>query len=297
MSITIGVAGCGRWGANVVRDLVALGADVFVADPDPARRDWAQSAGARAAVAAVVDLVDCAGYLVVTPAREHRATCAALLERAVPVFVEKPPGTSLSEVETLATIGADRLFVMHKWRYHPGVLALAALARDGTLGTLRVLITTRTGPQPLPDDVDVTWHLAVHDVAIALEVLGTVPQVVSAVGERTADRRLRRVEATLRAGSEIEHHLVVAADDPRYTREIRLVGSDATAVLARPNATGLELTRVDGSAERLLLADDLPLARELGAFVAHCDGGPAPKSSMVDALEIARCLAAIDERV
>jgi hypothetical protein len=44
------------------------------------------------------------------------------------------------------------------------------------------------------------------------------------------------------------------------------------------------------------LADELPLARELAAFLAHCDGGPAPKSSMVDALGVARCLAAIDER-
>jgi len=299
VSTTIGVAGCGRWGEHVVRDLVGLGAAVFVADPDPARRDVARSLGARATVADVSDLLEvaeCGGFVVVTPASEHRRICAAVLELGVPVFVEKPPGTSLADVEELAALGADRLFVMHKWRYHPGVLEIADLARDGVLGALHGLRTTRTGPQRLPDDVDVTWHLAVHDVAIALEILGSVPQVVAAVGERAGDGRLRRVEATLRAGPETEHRLVVAADAREYTREIQVVGSEATAVLVRPDAPTVDIVRADGSTEHRPLADDLPLRRELAAFVAYCQGGPAPKSSMVEALAIARCLAAIQER-
>src|SRR5262249_55081571 len=140
----------------------------------------------------------CAGYVVVTPANEHRGACTALLDRGVPVFVEKPPGASVADVEALAAIGADRLFVMHKWRYHPGVLALADLVRDGALGTVESLATTRTGPQSLPDDVDVTWHLAVHDVAIALELLGAVPHVEAVVSARDPHGRLCRIEVTMR---------------------------------------------------------------------------------------------------
>jgi predicted dehydrogenase len=296
VSIVVGVAGCGRWGANVVRDLVGLGAKVLVADPDPARQAWARDAGASDAVATVDALAECAGYVVVTPAAAHRASCATLLERGAPVFVEKPPGTSVAEVEALAELGAGRLFVMHKWRYHPGVLAIAALVQDGALGAPVILETTRTGPQALPDDVDVTWHLAVHDLAIALEVLGSVPRVEHAVGERDANARLRRVEARLRGPDGAEHHLTVAADDPTYGREIRCVGAERTAVLARPDAPAVEVTRPDGSTEHLPLADELPLMRELATFLEHCAGGPAPKSSMTDALAVATCLAAIDAR-
>jgi predicted dehydrogenase len=300
VNIAIGVAGCGRWGANVVRDLLDLGATVFVADLDPARRDWARAAGARGAVGTVAELAalaECAGYVVVTPAGAHRTTCATLLERGVPVFVEKPPGRTLADVEALAALGADRLFVMHKWRYHPGVGALAALARDGALGAPIALVTTRTSPQPLPADVDVAWHLAVHDLAIALHVLGSVPQVEEARGRRDGDGRLVSLEAELRSEDGAEHHLAVAAEVPDYRREIRCVGSDATAVLTRPDAPALEVTRADGSTDFVPLAAELPLERELAAFLAHCDGGPAPTSSMTDALAIARCLAAIDERV
>jgi predicted dehydrogenase len=296
VSIEIGVAGCGRWGAHVVRDLVDLGASVLVAEPDPARRTWASQTGAAAVVATVGALPECAGYVVVTPASAHRVVCGALLERDAPVFVEKPPGTGLAEVEALAAAGGDRLFVMHKWRYHPGVVAMAGLARDGVFGSPLRLVTTRTGPEPLPDDVDVTWHLAVHDLAIALEVLGSVPQVDVAVARRTDDGRLGRVEATLRTEWGDEHCLTVAADDPDYEREVRCVGPERSAILSRPSAPALEVEQPDGTRELVPLADELPLARELAAFLEHCEGGPAPRSSMVEALAIARCLAAISER-
>ena len=296
MSTTIGVAGCGLWGVNVVRDLVELGATVVVAEPDPDRRAWARAAGVGDVVATIAELPACTGYVVVTPASVHRAVCASLLDRGAPVFVEKPPGTSLADVVALASVGADRLFVMHKWRYHPGVLEMAALVRAGALGAPVTLVTTRTGPAPLPHDVDVTWHLAVHDVAIALEVLGDVPCVDTAVGARDHGR-LRRVEAALRTESGAEHHLTVAASDPHYVRKIGCFGPQGTAILHGPDAPVLELVAPDGSREVVTLSDELPLERELATFVAHCAGGPAPKSSMADALAIARCLAAIDECV
>ena len=74
-------------------------------------------------------------------------------------------------------IGHDRLFVMHKWRYHPGIRMLAELANSGRLGTPERLETIRTGPEALPPDVDVLWHLGTHDLSIAVEILGNVAPV------------------------------------------------------------------------------------------------------------------------
>ena len=91
MTLRVGLVGCGRWGANVLRDLVALGAEVTVAEPDADRRDRALSAGASRGVAAAEQLPHCDGYVVVTPAPSHREVCEHLLGRGVPVFVEKPP--------------------------------------------------------------------------------------------------------------------------------------------------------------------------------------------------------------
>ena len=293
MNRSIGVVGCGRWGANVVRDLVALGAAVFVVDPDPGRREWARAQRVEAAVVEIDELPECDGYVVVTPASAHRTVCEALLDRGVPVAVEKPPCASLADVRALAALADGRLFVMHKWRYHPGVLAMGRLLADGALGAPVGLVTVRTGPERLPPDVDVAWHLAVHDLAIALELFGSVSRVRSADGELGPDGRLDRVHATLDNEAGVEHSLVAAAGVPDRVRAVRLVGSERTAVLARPDALALSVTGSGGAEEDVALPQQLPLERALAAFLVHCGGGPMPRSSASEALAICEQLAAI----
>jgi predicted dehydrogenase len=277
VSVTIGLVGCGRWGQNVLRDLVALGVRVFVAEVDESRRELAIRHGAARSHVATDDLPECDGYVVVTPAHAHRPVSKTLLERAAPIFVEKPPCTSLAEVELLASLGAGRVFVMHKWRYHPAVIEMRLL------GSPRFLSTVRTAPQRLPLHVDVAWHLAVHDLSIALELLGSVPPVVRAVGARLPDGRLRHIDAMLGNADGPQHHLVVAAHAPLYERRIELVGARGEAVWTAADAE--------------LPNQDQPLRRELGAFVDHLAGGPPPKSSIGDALGVCRAADAIRNAV
>src|SRR5207248_872476 len=125
-------------------------------------------------------------------ARFHRDTCELLLERGAPVFVEKPPCTDVADVEALATMARNRLFVMHKWRYHPGIRALAELTVSGDLGTPVRLETTRTGPASLPSDVDVLWHLGTHDLSIAVEILDAVAPIREVHATRDSTGRITR---------------------------------------------------------------------------------------------------------
>ena len=60
-SLTIVLAGCGRWGRNILRDLVGLGTRVAVADPDPAARQLAAAGGAWRIAADAADLPDADG--------------------------------------------------------------------------------------------------------------------------------------------------------------------------------------------------------------------------------------------
>lgn len=293
MSDAIGVVGCGRWGANVVRDLMMLGAAVFVADPDADRREWARAQRVAGEVGDIDALPECDGYVIATPASAHRSTCEALLARGVPVYVEKPPCTSIADVRALASSADGRLFVMHKWRFHPGVRAMGRLLADGTLGAPVGLATIRTGPELLPGDVDVAWHLGVHDLAIALEIFGRVSQVRAAEGELGPDGRLGCVRADLVVEPGVEHSLVAAAGVPQRVREVRLVGTERTAVLARPDAAALSVVASDGAEEEVALSQQPPLERMLAAFLGHCHGGPAPRSSAAEALAICEQLAAI----
>ncbi len=202
--VRVGLIGCGRWGRHILRDLLDLGCEVPVLARTSDSFDRARAGGATAIVADVAGLGDVDGVVVATPSSTHAEVVAEVLELGVPTFVEKPLASDPDAARDLAARASDSLFVMDKWRYHPGVLELARIARDGTLGEVVALHTVRVGWERPHADVDGVWILAPHDLAIALEILGTVPRPLSAQGfvrdgraspRRTARGRLRPARA------------------------------------------------------------------------------------------------------
>ncbi len=146
----VGLVGCGRWGANVARDLRSLGAAVATADPRTGE------------YASLHHLPPCGAYVVATPATSHANVLRELLAYDKPVFCEKPLATSSAELLALSSAAHERVFVMDKWRYHPAVEELGRLARDGSLGKLATLATLRLQPREEPADADCTWVLLPH---------------------------------------------------------------------------------------------------------------------------------------
>jgi predicted dehydrogenase len=171
----VGLVGCGNWGRLILRDLVALGCEVTVASPSDESRQRALEEGAIATVADAAALPDVAGIVVATPTITHADVLEVLLPRDVPMFCEKPLAPDPVRAWDLARRAADRLFVMDKWRYHPGVEELARIARSRELGPVVGLRTTRAQMGCPHDDVDTAWILAPHDLSIGLEILGSLP--------------------------------------------------------------------------------------------------------------------------
>src|SRR5690242_12250530 len=176
----VALVGCGRWGSLVLRDLQALGCEVAVVARSPASADRASAGGADMVVRTVAELPPTEAVVVVTTTSSHVDVLDQVLPLGVPVFVEKPMCRDPADAARLAAAAGDRLFVMDKWRYHPGVELLGRIARTGQLGTVLGLRTIRVGWGTTHDDVDGIWTLAPHDLAIALEILGSVPQPVAA---------------------------------------------------------------------------------------------------------------------
>jgi predicted dehydrogenase len=285
----IALAGCGQWGQHILRDLRALGCDVHVVARSPASRGRAEEGGAASIVASVEELPEVEGGVVASSTITHAAVTEALLGRGIPVFVEKPLTADVGEAERLAAIEDGRLFVMDKWRYHPGVEALAEIARSGELGSVVGLRSTRISWGHRFDDVDTVWIHAPHDLAIALEILGTVPPARYAVGER-GDGSLTGIYALL--GDDPWVVVEISATAAARRREIKLVCEGGVAWLADAYADHVAVapTGVD-EPERRAVSAELPLLRELRAFVEHVDGGPPPRSSAPEGVEIVRRIA------
>jgi predicted dehydrogenase len=276
------VVGAGRWGVNIVRDLVVLGVDVVVVDPDAAVRRRATLLGASTAVPQLSDLHGdgdgVAGVVVATPASTHADVVERVADLGVPIACEKPLTTSSESSQRLVTSLGGRLTVLHVWRYHPGIELLAGLIDTGRLGEVAAVASTRTNWTSPRDDVDPVWTLLPHDLSIGIALLGSIPPLSSAVVDRIGGDAVG-VWATFEPAAGAA--LVVCAST-RFSgkqREVRVHGTDAVAVL-RDDGTGeVELLSGDGAdpvIERVPFDPTPPLVRQLAAFVGHVRGGPAP---------------------
>jgi predicted dehydrogenase len=294
--LVVGLAGCGNWGRHVLRDLASLGCEVAVVARSRESRARAEEGGAAAIVETVAGLPRVDGVVVATPTSTHAEVIEEALGFGVPVFAEKPLCDDAVAAEHLAALAPDRLFVMDKWRYHAGVLELAAIARDGRLGAVAGLTTARLGWGTSHDDVDPVWVLAPHDLSIALEVLGVVPTPRSAAAQWVG-RDAVWLSGVL-SGDSGWHCLVVSARSPDYTRRIELHCEQGVAVLGGgwdEHVTVFHGGTEEPEAEQIEVEGELPLLAELRAFVEHLGGGPPPKSSAAEGAAVVRTIATLRE--
>lgn len=285
--VEIGLVGVGPWGRHILRDLRALDACVHAVARSPESVDRARSGGA----ASIVDAPEllprsCAGYVVANRTISHLDAVEALLPRGRPIFVEKPLGVDLERIEALPREAHDLVFVMHKWRYHPGVKELARIAGSGDYGPPLGLRTFRAGWGNPHDDVNALWILAPHEFSIALAILGEVPRAVAAAADPVGAGDGGAV-AHLRTRAGLPIAMEVSAAHPLNLRRILLRCRDAICQLDSADYTAITIKPVQGRApDTIPVGDEMPLLAELRAFLAHLDGGPAPVTSLREEIKI-----------
>ena len=291
----IALAGAGRWGLRILRDLVACGARVWVVDPSEEARARARSEGASGAYPDASGLPRFDAAVVAVPTRGHAAAVERLGSAGLPVFCEKPLTADATEAEALASKFAGRLFVLDKWRYHPAVEALAEIAAGRTLGPVRALRTRRVQPGISGYDVDPVWVLAPHELSIASEILGSLPPLAAARA-RFAGNEVIALEAEF--GASREFSFEAAADAPERVREIVLECGDATARWSMADEHAIV---VEGRQSGRRPVDSTPpLAREMQALLSSLAGGRPLKTdglegaASVRRLESARELAGVN---
>jgi len=293
----IGLVGCGEWGQEILSAIISTGCEASVVARSEESRKRAADAGATAIVSSIGSLDDVDGIVVATTIGSHAVVVEESLARGVPIYCEKPLTADPPSALRLLELAPEQLFVMDKWRYHPGIEALRDIARSGELGPVIGLSSVRVGWGNPSVDTDGIWALLPHDLAIALEILGHVPPPRSAVCERFRGVPVGMI-ATL--GSEPWFAVNQSIRNPQRIRSVELYCREGRARLADPDDPHLEIYRNADpaaisapAAERRLISVEPPLLREIEAFVAHLVGGPGPKSSAQEGFDIVRTLAAL----
>lgn len=271
----VALAGCGRWGRHILRDLRSLGCDVTVVARGSESIDRAREGGAAAIVASISDLPAVEGVFVATPTSTHAHVIQEVLRAGVAVFAEKPLTDDPGSARELAELAPDRLFVLDKWRHHPGVRELARIAREGELGEVRAIHARRVSDAHRYADVDTTWIHLPHDLVIAEEILGRIPEPRAAVAERMGGQVVSLVGLLGDPPVTVECSCVA----PGHRRELRVVFEHGVANLDGGWAEEVLIKRGTGDddpVERRPVPGELPLLSELREAVEHLRGGPPP---------------------
>lgn len=202
--LRLGLAGFGRWGRVLARNMAALpGVTGVIASTNPdtpshAPPGWEVVADWRR----MVETPSLDGVVVATPPASHGALARAALARGLPLLIEKPLTLDPAEARELAVAArqADALVMVdHVHLFSPAFRRLRDLATQH--GPIRAIRGRAGNRGPYRSDASVLWDWGAHDVAMALVLLGRQPDTVSA--ERTAEEVLPEGRAemiTMRLG-------------------------------------------------------------------------------------------------
>jgi predicted dehydrogenase len=290
----IGLIGCGNWGKNILRDLIALHCTVYVADIDAPARLRAASSGASKVFSSLDELPECDGYVVAVPIPDLTHVTAGLLKFKKPIFSEKTLCLSMKDFQSLRDMGgADYVFAMHKWHYHPGIEALRRVAESGRIGTLDEVCTTRYAWVKDFHGGDVFWTQAVHDITIITHILGYIPEKVRAIHVGKNEYGLP-VSLTAILGDKPAVIMAVSGKHCDKVSGVSIHGEKGSAMLHDGYDACITIRTEEGT-EKMPIDTTFPLYLELKEFVEYLDGGSRPRCNLFSAGEVTQALITLRE--
>ena len=296
--VPVGVVGVGALGRHHARHLAAMDGVrlVGVFDTDHARaQETAASLECRSFESCSALLAEVRAVTVAVPTPFHHAVGLECLEHRVAVLMEKPFATTLAEADDLVAAAKHHgvlLAVGHVERFNRAMRA----ARD-VLERPAFIESIRLAPfQPRGTDVAVVLDLMIHDLDLALHMVGGAPAVeVRASGVSIVSSHLDIANARV----EFSGGAVASVVSSRVARErvrrmrifqpsgyisLDLATGDANFMRLRPGRQAGVAASLEEIVEIVALhapeADALEL--ELAAFIAAVRGEP---SDIVSAAE------------
>jgi predicted dehydrogenase len=275
MALRLGLVGHGRWGRTIERTLLTF-PDVSVTviargENPPAQLD---------------------GVLIATQSATHAETALPYIEAGIPTFIEKPMTTALADAERLrdaAERSGATVFVGHIFLFHPAFLA--ALDLLPSLGRVRHLRCEGMNNNPRTDS-SVLWDWLPHDLSIARAIFDCDPDSVagwSLSAGAEPDAALAKFQF---GGTPVV--CTVSWLSPARRRQVSIVCEDGTLILDDTAERRLALYDRQGALTYPAYSGDLPLTREMAAFLEAVQSGRADGRHVQTGVSIVRAIAAAE---
>jgi UDP-2-acetamido-3-amino-2,3-dideoxy-glucuronate N-acetyltransferase len=306
----VAVVGIGYWGKNLVRNFYDLGALGTLCDAQESvesnyRHKYPGVKFCRE-FSEVLSDASVTAVALATPAVTHYEMAKKALEAGKDVFVEKPLAIDVKHGEDLVRVAEKNgkiLMVGHILRYHPAVLKLQQLIRDGALGKINYLYSNRLNIGKIRTEENILWSFAPHDISVMLSLLNEMPTRVSCQGGGWLNHDV--VDVTLSHfdfPSGVQAHIFVSWLHPVKEQKLVVVGSEKMAVFDDTAEHKLMLyphkvewrnrmpTAVKAEGEAVALENREPLRDECQHFLDSVKSRTSPVSDGVEGLRVLRVL-------
>lgn len=232
----LALVGCGRWGANLARNFAQLGALAAICDHD---KDLAANAARRHGVPVrlftdVLADPNITAVAIATPAATHALLAREAILAGKHVFVEKPLALNVEEARALVDLAKAHsriLMVGHLLQYHPAFSAIRDLVRDGHLGRIRYVSSSRLNLGQVRTEENSLWSFAPHDISMILALINDLPESITALGHCYLHKSITDVTTThLQFPAGQAAHIHVSWLHPVKEQRLVVVGDKAMAV-------------------------------------------------------------------
>lgn len=172
---TLALIGIGRWGKNYINTINSLS---FCELP----KEFIKTSNYKDLFA--FDNIQ--GVIIATPSSTHFKIAKEFLERGFNVLIEKPMTTNYKDALELSRIAKkykDIVMVGHIFLYNPAFLRLKKLIKS--IGKIKYISTEGMNYGPIRTDVSALWDWGPHDISMAIDLLGGLPEEVNGYGLST----------------------------------------------------------------------------------------------------------------
>jgi UDP-2-acetamido-3-amino-2,3-dideoxy-glucuronate N-acetyltransferase len=308
----VAVVGCGYWGKNLVRNFHQLGAlrwvcDVSVEATNEASKQYNVQTSPH--LDDVLADPDVEGVVIAVPAAEHYNMTIRCLRAGKHVFVEKPLALHLDEARQLVAEAHKRnriLMVGHILQYHPAILKLKDLIREGELGKINYIYSSRLNLGKLRTEENILWSFAPHDISAILFLLDELPVRVGSQGGCYLDSQIADTTmTTCEFKSGVNAHIFVSWLHPFKEQKLCIVGGKKMAVFDDTESDRklvlyshriewvgrVPVAHKDGG-QAVQLPSEEPLRRECEHFLECMRLGQTPRTDGANGLKVLEVLGA-----
>lgn len=233
----IGLIGAGYWGKNLARVFYGLGVLDVVCDLNEKVLNERKKENIGLRITGNFEEIlsddDIGGVVIATPAVTHYQFAKQALLAGKDVLVEKPLALKIEDGEELVKIAKKNeriLMVGHLLLYHPAIIGLKKIIKEGKLGEIRYIYSNRLNFGKLRSEENVLWSFAPHDISVIIDIMG-MPKKIFAVGKTYLQKNIFDIVISAMDFDDGKAaHIFVSWLNPFKEQKLVVIGSKKMAV-------------------------------------------------------------------